>query len=104
MDRKTKKKLEKGGWSVGDVQEFLNLSEEEMKLIDLRIRLGKFLKKQREKCGYTQTQLAKEINSSQSRIAKMENGSSNITIDSLLISLFYLKTPTKEICNTFIRI
>lgn len=100
MNKKTQKKLERGGWKVGDVQEFLNLSEEEMKLIEIRIVLGKFLKKQREKNGYTQLQLARKIRSSQSRIAKMENGNNNVTIDSLLKSLLYLKTPINEICKT----
>ena len=104
MNKKTRKKLEKGGWKVGDVQEFLNLSEEEMKLIEIRIVLGKFLKEQREKNGYTQMQLAREIGSSQSRVAKMENGNSNVTIDSLLKSLLHLKIPINEICNTFARI
>ena len=101
MNRKNKEKLEKSGWKIGNVQEFLNLSEEDMKLIEIRIALGKILKEQREKNGYTQDQLAKEIKSSQSRIAKMENGDISVTIDLLLKSLLYLKTPSNKICKTF---
>lgn len=97
MDKETKEKLKKAGWVVGSVKEFLNLSEEDIKLIEIRIALGIFLKEQREKCGYTQTQLAKEMRSSQSRIAKMENGDNNVTIDIILKSLLHLKTPVNKI-------
>lgn len=104
MNTMKKRKLEEAGWHVGNVQEFLTLSDEDMKLIEIRIALGKVLKEQREKNGYTQLQFAKAIKSSQSRIAKMENGDNNITIDLLLRSLLFLHTPKNKICNTFARI
>ena len=101
MKKAEKEKLKKEGWVVGGVKEFLGLSEEEMKLIEIRISLGKILKDQRVKNGYSQIQLAQRIGTNQSRIAKMENGNNSVTIDSLLKSLFYLKVPKKKICSTF---
>ena len=104
MNKETKEKLKKHGWEITSVKEFLSLSEEDMKLIELRITLGKYLKEQRKKNGYTQDQLAKMIRSNQSRIAKMENGDNSVTIDALLKSLFYLGIPAKEISKVFAKI
>jgi len=104
VDKKTKEKLKEQGWEFGGIKEFLELSDEEVQLVELRINLGRYLKEQRKKCGYTQNQLAKMIKSNQSRIAKMENGDNSVTIDALLKSLFYLKIPTKEISKVFARI
>ena len=104
MNKKTKQKLEKRGWEVGGVREFLNLSEEDIKLIEVRIALGKILNEQRIKNGYTQLQLAREIKSSQSRVAKMENGDNSVTIDLLLKCLLHLQTPKSEICKAFARV
>ena len=98
--KKIKNRLEKKGWEVGDAKDFLNLSEEEIKLIEIRIALGKFLKNKREKSGYTQVQFARKIRSSQSRIAKMENGDNSVSIDLLVKSLLSLQTSTKEISRT----
>ncbi len=33
MDAKKRNKLESAGWKVGDIDEFLGLSEEEMKIV-----------------------------------------------------------------------
>jgi hypothetical protein len=37
MDADRRKRLEAAGWKIGDAQEFLGLSDEEMACIDLRI-------------------------------------------------------------------
>ena len=104
MNKRKKEKLEKQGWEIGTVKDFLNLSEEDMKIIEIRIDLGRILKEQREKNGYTQAQLARKIKSSQSRIAKMENGATSVTIDALLKSLIHLDTPGNKIYKTFAKI
>jgi hypothetical protein len=81
MDSVIKEKLEKNGWAVGNVQEFLGVSDEEMRIIEWRISLGKMLREKRLSKGYTQEYLAKKINSSQARVAKMEAGDRSVTID-----------------------
>ena len=104
MDKTKIRKLEAKGWVVGDVKKFLNLSETDLKLIEIKIALGNILKDQRKKSGYTQQRLAKEIRSSQSRIAKLEKGDNSITIDFLLKSLLHLHTPMKRISKTIAQI
>jgi len=97
MNKNKREKLKEKGWELGGIKEFLDLSKEEVKLIEIRIALGRYLKEQREKNGYTQHQLAKMVKSSQSRIAKMEKGDNSVSIDAIFKYLFYLQVPTKEI-------
>lgn len=81
MTANKKKKLESAGFRVGGVQEFLQLSDEEMALIDLKVRLVRMLRTAREASGMTQEELASRIGSSQSRVAKMEAASPNVSLD-----------------------
>lgn len=43
MKKEKVEKLEKGGWKISDTQEFLNLTDEEMRLIDLQEKQPKEL-------------------------------------------------------------
>ena len=96
MRENNKKRLEDNGWKFSNTKEFLQLSNEEMELVELRIELGRLLREKRVNKGYTQANLAKKIGTSQSRLAKMESGDSSVTIDLLLKSLFHL-APRSEI-------
>jgi ribosome-binding protein aMBF1 (putative translation factor) len=96
-----RKNLERAGFKVGTVQEFLNLSDEEMALIDLKVHLVILLRNARSQAGISQQALAKRIGSSQSRIAKMEGGDSNISLDLICKALFALKIPAREIGKAF---
>ena len=94
------KKLEKKGWKVGSTTDFLALSEEESAYIDLKLSLSSALKKQRLKKKLSQVQLAKKMNSSQSRVAKMEAGDPSVSIDLLVKSLLALGASKKELAKT----
>lgn len=97
MQRSKKKRLESKGWAVGSTQEFLGLSNEEAELIELRLRLAQGIKHQRSAKGMTQTDLAKVVGSSQSRVAKMEAGDATVSIDLLVRSLLKMGTSSREI-------
>jgi DNA-binding XRE family transcriptional regulator len=101
MNRSRRKKLEKAGFKVGTVQEFLNLSDEEMALIDLKIDLVDLLRTARKNASVTQHALAKLIGSSQSRVAKMEAGDFNVSLDLICKALFALKISRREIGKVF---
>ena len=100
MTPSKQKKLEAAGFRVGSVQEFLELSDEEMALIDLKVRLTKMLKSMRADSGVTQQKLAKLMNSSQSRIAKIEAGDPAVTLDLICKALFLLGASRDEIAKT----
>jgi predicted transcriptional regulator len=91
--------LEAKGWKVGSVQNFLNISDEEMALIELKISLGDTLQNKRKQKKMTQTQLAKLLHSSQSRIAKMETGDPSVSIDLIVKSLFSLGLSKNELAK-----
>mgnify|MGYP002382400758 CR=1 FL=1 len=69
-----RKELEARGWKVGGAKEFLGLTEQETAYIELRVKLAQGLKAKRNSRGLSQTELAKVVRSSQSRVAKMEAG------------------------------
>ena len=97
MDSKKKKKLEAKGWVTGDASDFLGLSPEEARFIDLKLALKNSLKAERLKQRITQVELAKMIGSSQSRVAKMEAGDPSVSVDRLLKALLTLGVTNKQL-------
>ena len=98
--RKTKKeRLEKKGWKVGTVEEFLELSAEESAYIEMKLRLSESLRKRRVRRRLSQVELAKLIKSSQSRVAKMEGGDPSVSIDLLIRSLLALGASNRELAK-----
>ncbi len=99
MRKSKKERLEKKGWKVGTVDEFLDLSSEEVSYIELKLRLSENLRKRRQRSKLTQVQLAKLIRSSQSRVAKMETGDPSVSIDLLVRSLLALGASNRELAR-----
>ena len=100
MDKRKKDKLAKKGWKTGSVAEFLDLSEEESAYIEVKLALSEKLKERRRRNKLTQAELAKVIESSQSRVAKMEAGDPSVSIDLLVKSLLALGVSKKELGRT----
>lgn len=98
--RKAKRtRLEAAGWSVGTVRDFLGLSEEEAAFLEVKLALAKSLRKRRERKGLTQSALAELIESSQSRVAKMEAGDRTVSLDLLVRSLLAMGTTKRELAR-----
>ena len=100
MKQAKRKALEKAGWKVGDTAEFLELSEEEATYIEMKLRLAEKLRNLRQTQNVSQTQLAKILGSSQSRVAKMEAGDPSVSADLLLKGLLALGASRKQIART----
>jgi len=98
--RKSKKaRLEQTGWTVGSVKEFLGLSEADAVLIEMKLALSRSLRERRKKYGLSQVQLAERLQSSQSRIAKMEAGDPSVSMDILVSSLLLLGASSTDLAN-----
>ena len=97
MKAAKQKKLEAKGWKVGSAADFLELSEEEAAYIELKLKLAKNLKEVRTRRHLTQKEFAKRIDSSQSRVAKMETGDPSVSLDLLIKSLLALGVTNKDI-------
>jgi hypothetical protein len=97
MKAPQRKRLEAAGFKVGSEQEFLGLSEGEMGLIDMKVRLVTMLRTAREAKGITQTKLAKLMESSQSRVAKLEGACAEARLDLICRALFAVGVAPQEI-------
>lgn len=89
--------LEKKGWRIGDAKALLQLTDEEVAYIELKLALGDRLRSMRERKAVTQVEMAKLIGSSQSRVAKMESGDPSVSIDLLVKALLALGATRKQI-------
>jgi predicted transcriptional regulator len=78
------------GGRVTTVAELLELSEAQAAVVELRLELAGAVRKKRAAAGMTQAQLAKAIGSSQARVAKMEGGDPQASIESLVRALAVL--------------
>lgn len=87
MDQKKRARLAAAGWQVGTVQDFLELSDAEAAMIEIRLQLSNELRKRRARSGITQAKLATLLESSQSRVAKMEAGDDSVSLDLLIHAL-----------------
>jgi DNA-binding XRE family transcriptional regulator len=82
-----RKRLVARGWVVGDAREFLGMTEEETAFVELKLALANKLRQHRLKRRMTQIELARRLESSQSRVAKMEAGDRSVSLDLLVRSL-----------------
>ena len=97
MREEKRRRLEARGWKIGTAKEFLRLSAEEAAYIDLKVRLATGLRERRRRRSLTQAELAKRLQSSQSRIAKMEAGDPSVSLDLLIRSLLILGASRREL-------
>jgi transcriptional regulator with XRE-family HTH domain len=94
MELAKRQKLEAAGWKVTTVAEFLDLSPEEMDLIEIRLSLSKLLKQFRE-----QQKLAENVNFSRAQVAKIEASNTDGAIDLLIKSLLSLGATREDIAT-----
>ena len=99
MRERKQKRLEAAGWKVGTAREFLDLAPDEEAFVEMRLRLAQGLRQRRLRRNLSQTQLAKAVRSSQSRVAKMETGDPSVSLDLLIRSLLALGTFPREIAK-----
>jgi ribosome-binding protein aMBF1 (putative translation factor) len=96
MREDKKRRLASKGWKVGTTAEFLQLSPQESAYVEIKLELAQKLRQQRLKRNMSQSQLAKLVRSSQSRVAKMEAADPTVSLDLLVRSLLIAgSTPTE---------
>lgn len=96
------KRLKAAGWKIGNAEDFLQLTEEESKLVAIKWSLMCAVKKSRIKRNLSQIDLAQRMKSSQSRIAKIEAGDSSISLDLILRALIATGATTRDIQAAFV--
>ena len=96
--KKTKmKRLRAAGWKIGSAHEFLGLSKQEAALVDMKIALARSIKRRRQSRKMTQATLAKQLGTSQSRLAKIESADRSVSIDLLVRSLLAMGASRRDL-------
>lgn len=99
MRAEKRRRLERAGWAIGDAGDFLELSAEERRFVDVKLALADGLRRRRERLGLTQSAMADRLGSSQSRVAKMEAAHRSVSTDLLLKSLFRLGASPADVAR-----
>lgn len=94
-------RLQATGWKVGSAEDFLQLSDEEVRLVALKLALISAVKKSRIKRKLSQIDLAQRMKSSQSRIAKIEAGDPSVSLDLIVRALIASGATTRDIQAAF---
>jgi ribosome-binding protein aMBF1 (putative translation factor) len=97
MDKRKRSRLEKRGWKVGTVGEFLNLSPEEAAIVEVRLALSQGVRELRQRKKVSQVELAAMMGSSQSRVAKVESGDPAVSVDLMIRSLTVLGASREDV-------
>ena len=100
MDKNKERQLKAKGYRIGDTKDFLGLSAEESAYIEMKLALSQALAQKRKQRRLTQLELARKLNSSQSRIAKMETGDPTVSVDLLVKALLAMGATKKSIAKT----
>ncbi len=99
MKTTKRKKLTAAGWKVGSTSDFLDLTPEEFAYIEMRLKLADGLKRRRQQSRLTQVEAAKLLQSSQSRVAKMEAGDPSVSLDLLVKSHLALGSSPGDVAD-----
>jgi predicted XRE-type DNA-binding protein len=88
MDGGKRKALEAAGFRFGDTADFLDLTQEERMLVELRVKLAQAIRRRREQSNLSQKQVAARIKSTQPRVAKIEAAAPDVSLDQMFRGLF----------------
>lgn len=100
MESAKRKRLERKGWKVGTTKEFLGLTSDEATYVELKLALSRKLSDLHRRHHLTQVQAARILQSSQSRVAKMEAGDPSVSLDLLVRSLLALGLTKETLART----
>ena len=99
MEKRKRAKLRAAGWAVGTAREFLSLSDEEAAFVEFKLALSNALQALRAAQALSQVEVARRLQSSQSRVAKMEASDASVSVDLLVKSLFRLGAQPGDIAK-----
>jgi DNA-binding XRE family transcriptional regulator len=88
MERTKREALKAAGFRIGDAEDLLDLTPEEREIVALRVAVARTVRRLREKMHLSQHELAKRIQSSQSRVAKIEAAAEGVSLDLSFRGLF----------------
>jgi DNA-binding XRE family transcriptional regulator len=103
METRKRRRLSANGWRAGTPADFLGLSPIEAALVEVRVALGHLVRAVRSRGRLTQGQLAERLESSQSRVAKLEAGDPQVSLDLLVRAALAAGASRGELGTAFRR-
>lgn len=97
VNKEKRSALEAAGWRFGDAADFLELSDEERQLVELRLQVGRAMRMRRLAKKLSQHDVAVRMKSSQSRVAKIEMGAAGVSLDLMFRGLFAVGGKVSDI-------
>lgn len=97
MNKSLQERREAKGWRFGTIEEFLDLPAGDAAYVEVKLALSQQVRAYRQTKQLTQLQMAQLLGSSQSRVAKMENGDASVSLDLLIRALLALGVTRKEL-------
>jgi DNA-binding XRE family transcriptional regulator len=91
--------LEKKGWRVGRIEEFLSLPADDAAYLELKLVLSEQVRAYRRAKQLTPAQMARLIGSSPSRVTKIESGDASVSLDLMIRSLLALGATRQELAR-----
>lgn len=85
--------------AVGDAGDFLELSQDERRFVEMKLALAAGLRERPERQALTQAALAHRLASRQSRVAKMKAANPTLTLDLLVRALLALGATRHEVAQ-----
>ena len=101
LSPKRKARIAAMGGRVTTVEEWLDLSAEEVAVIDMKIQLGQELRDLRQRKHLSQEEAAELLHTSQGRVSKMEKG--RASLDQLTRSLFVLGQSKRGLARVLLK-
>jgi DNA-binding XRE family transcriptional regulator len=99
VDARKRRRIKAAGWRVGSAAEFLGLTQAEVELIEMRLSLAMKVRIWRVRAHLTQQALARRLESSQSRVAKLEAGDPSVSLDLLVLAALAAGASRSEVAK-----
>jgi transcriptional regulator with XRE-family HTH domain len=100
MKKEKRGALKAAGWVSCDAEDFLELTQAERDLVELRLAVSRAVHARRKREGLTQAQAAERLNTSQSRFARIEAGARGVSLDLMFRSRYALGGTLKDVRTT----
>lgn len=97
MDARTKKALERAGWTHGSYADFLQLTPEEKMIVDMRIAATLELERQRRATRLSQAEVARRMGTRQPNVSALFRNPGGATLDTLCRALAAYGLGRREI-------
>ena len=99
MGKTERFRAEADGWSVGNADAFLGLSADESTYVEVKWALAGLMVERRKSASLTQAVLARQVKTSQSRLANMEHADATVSVDLLVRTLLSRGASRQDIAR-----